>query len=105
MTLPTETVKDLTKAARKGDWGTVMSGTLTLRNFTFAVTAGGLDITQVPTRTRTAFKKAAEAATDAVSAARPKGPSKRSVAGGKLTTGQAAGAAIQELDIVTSLVG
>ncbi len=104
-TLPTETIKDMTKAARKGEWVGVMNNIMTLRNFTFAVTSGGVDLTGIPARTRAAFRKAAEAASEAVSASRPKGPSKRTLAGGRLTSGQAANAAIQELDIVSSLVG
>lgn len=104
-TLPTETIKDLTKAARKGEWAGVMNNIMTLRNFTFAVTSGGVDLTGIPARTRTAFRKAAETASEAVSGSRPKGPSKRALAGGRLTYGQAADAAIQELDIVSCLVG
>lgn len=103
-TLPTETVKDLAKAARKGEWGTVMGNTLTLRNFFYAVASGKLDISAVPSRSKTAFRKAAETAAQAVSDARPKGPSKRTLVGGKLTFGQAAAAARQELDILSSLL-
>lgn len=104
-TLPTETVKDLTKAARKGEWGAVMGGTLTLRNFFFAVATGGVDISGVPARSKTAFRAAAEKATAAIADARPKGPSKRVLVGGKLTYGQAATAATHELDMLSSLMG
>ena len=103
--LPTETIKDLTKAARKGEWGAVMGNTLTLRNFFFAVATGTVDISGLPARSKTAFRKAADAAAEAVATARPKGPSKRALVGGKLTFGQAAEAARTELDMLSSLMG
>lgn len=102
--LPTETIKGLGKAARKGEWGSVMSSTFTLRNFTFAVATGGVDVSGIPSRTKSAFRKAAEAAAEAVCDARPKGRSARNLAGNKLTGGQAAEAARQELGILGDLL-